>query len=77
MRSLTETFKKLSSSESSTLHPPRIRQKGIRHQIFNFKTAAKSETSSPTQPQLGLDDLEILLQMGHALRAGKISKKLH
>lgn len=38
-------------------------QKGIGHQIFNFKTAAKSETSSRTQPQLGRDDLEIP-QMG-------------
>lgn len=47
---------------------PRIRHKGMRHQIFNFKTAAKSETSSPIQTQLGLNDLEILIQMGHALR---------
>lgn len=29
-----------------------------RHQIFNFKTPAKSETSSRTQTQLGLRDLE-------------------
>lgn len=53
--------------KSGTFHPPRIRHKGTRYQIFNFKTPAKSETSSSTQPQLGLDYLEISPQMGHAL----------
>lgn len=62
-----QTFKKLYATKSGTLHPPWIRHKGEQHQIFNFKRAAKSQTSSPTQPQLRLGDLEILLQMGHAL----------
>lgn len=48
-------------------HLPWIHHKGMRHQIFNFKTAAKSEMSSPIQTQLEHNDLEILIQMGHAL----------
>lgn len=60
---VNKDIQKMIRLEHSTF-PPRSPQKGTGHQIFNFKTAAKSETSSRTQTQLGLDDLEISPQMG-------------
>lgn len=71
-----EDIQKIICLEIGYFPPPRIRHKGAPHQIFNFKTPAKSQTSSPTQTQLRHGDLGILLQMGHALQE-RDKNKLH